>query len=80
MAVVLAILVVLTVVILVWTLFPVYHMVLLSLTPTNDLFQPALYISHPTLRNYVYTMGQDNPFVRYFWQQLLTSLTVSLWR
>jgi multiple sugar transport system permease protein len=69
----------LTLVILVWTLFPVYYMVLLSLTPTNDLFQPGLYVEHPTLRSYVYTMGQDNPFVRYFWQQLLTSLTVSLW-
>jgi multiple sugar transport system permease protein len=68
-----------TVVILVWTLFPVYYMVLLSLTPTNDLFQPGLYVEHPTLRSYVYTMGQDNPFVRYFWQQLFTSLTVSLW-
>jgi len=69
----------LTIVILVWTLFPVYYMILLSLTPTNDLFQPALYIDNPTLRSYVYTMGQDNPFVRYFWKQLGTSLTVSLW-
>ncbi|OLC14366.1 MAG: hypothetical protein AUH29_10410 [Candidatus Rokubacteria bacterium 13_1_40CM_69_27] len=69
----------LAIVILVWTLFPVYHMILLSLTPTNDLFQPGLYISHPTLRNYVYTMGQDNPFVRYFWTQLSTSLIVSVW-
>ncbi|HET7343519.1 MAG TPA: carbohydrate ABC transporter permease [Methylomirabilota bacterium] len=68
-----------TLVILVWTLFPVYYMVLLSLTPTNDLFQPGLYVEHPTLRSYVYTMGQDNPFVRYFWQQLFTSLTVSVW-
>ncbi len=54
-------------------------MVLLSLTPTSDLFQPGLYITHPTLSNYVYTMAQDNPFVRYFWRQLATSLTVSLW-
>jgi multiple sugar transport system permease protein len=69
----------LTVVILAWTLFPVYYMVLLSLTPTNDLFQPGLYITNPTLKSYVYTMGQDNPFVRYFWQQLGTSLVVSLW-
>jgi multiple sugar transport system permease protein len=70
---------VLSVAILMWTLFPVYYMVLLSLTPTNDLFQPGLYVSHPTLSSYVYTMGQDNPFVRYFWQQLATSLTVSIW-
>jgi len=70
---------VLAVVILAWTLFPVYYMVLLSLTPTNDLFQPGLYVEHPTLKSYTYTMGQDNPFVRYFWRQLSTSLVVSLW-
>ncbi|OLB97719.1 MAG: hypothetical protein AUH30_09690 [Candidatus Rokubacteria bacterium 13_1_40CM_68_15] len=70
---------VVAVVILVWTFFPVYYMVLLSFTPTNDLFQPGLYVEHPTLRNYVYTMGQDNPFVRYFWTQLGTSLIVSVW-
>jgi multiple sugar transport system permease protein len=70
---------VLTLVILVWTLFPVYYMVLLSVTPTSELFQPGLYVSHPTLNNYVYTMGQDNPFVRYFWTQLSTSLVVSVW-
>lgn len=69
----------LTVLILVWTLFPVYYMVLLSITPTNDLFSPGFYVSHPTLRSYVYTMGQDNPFVRYFWQQFATSLVVALW-
>lgn len=69
----------LAVVILAWTVFPVYYMVLLSLTPTNDLFQPGLYIDRPTLNSYTYTMTQDNPFVRYFWQQLGTSLTVALW-
>jgi hypothetical protein len=46
--------------ILVWTFFPVYDMVLLSFTLTNDLFQPGLYVEHPTLKSYVYTMGQDN--------------------
>lgn len=69
----------LAVLILAWTIFPVYYMVLLSLTPTNDLFQPGLYINNPTLGSYRYTMGQDNPFVRYFWQQLGTSLTVAIW-
>src|SRR5882724_9388386 len=45
-------------------------MLLLSFTPTRDLFKPGLYVEHPTVRAYVYTMGQDNPFVRYFWQQI----------
>lgn len=64
--------------ILAWTGFPVYYMILLSFTPTDDLFQPGLYIANPTLRNYTYTMGQDNPFVRYFWDQIETSLIVAL--
>jgi hypothetical protein len=42
----------------------------ISFTPTNGLFKPGLYVEHPTVRNYVYTMGQDNPFVRYFWHQI----------
>ena len=70
---------VLTVVILAWTLFPVYYMLLLSFTPTSELFTPGLWVAHPTLRNYVYTMGQDNPFVRYFWKQIGTSLVVAVW-
>jgi multiple sugar transport system permease protein len=70
---------VLAAVILVWTIFPIYYMLLLSFTPTNDLFKPGLYVEHPTVRNYVYTMGQDNPFVRYFWQQIGNSLVVAVW-
>ena len=69
----------LAIVILGWTLFPVYYMLLLSFTPTDDLFQPGLYVEHPTVRNYTYTMGQDNPFVRYFWHQIGNSLVVALW-
>lgn len=67
------------VIILVWTLFPVYYMLLLSFTPTNDLFKPGLYVEHPTFANYRYTMGQDNPFVRYFWLQISNSLVVAIW-
>ena len=69
----------LAVLILAWTLFPVYYMVLLSLTPTADLFRPGLYVEHPTLKSYIYTMTHDNPFVRYFWQQFGTSLIVAIW-
>src|SRR2546425_2670789 len=69
----------LAIVILGWTLFPVYYMLLLSFTPTDDLFQPGLYVKHPTVRNYTYTMGADNPFVRYFWHQIGNSLVVALW-
>ena len=35
---------VIAVVMLIWTLFPVYYMLLLSFTPTNDLFKPGLYV------------------------------------
>src|SRR5213596_2579302 len=48
----------LAIVILGWTLFPVYYMLLLSFTPTDDLFQPGFYVEHPTVRSYTYTMAR----------------------
>jgi len=63
----------------VWTLFPIYYMALLSLTPWDDLFTPSLWVARPTLENYVYTMGQNNPFVRYFWRQFASSAIVAGW-
>src|SRR5256885_15847061 len=68
----------LAIVILGWTLFPVYYMLLLSFTPTDDLFQPGLYVEPPTVRNSTYTMGATNPFVRSFWHQIRNSLVVAL--
>ena len=66
------------IIILVWSLFPVYHMVTLSLVPENELFKPSLYVGHPTLDNYIATVQQTNYLVSEFRRQLLNSVAIAL--
>lgn len=65
-------------VLLVWTLFPVYYMISLSLVPEEDLFKPSLYAVHPTVANYRMTVRQSNYLVSQFWIQLYNSLAIGL--
>jgi len=65
-------------IVLVWTLFPVYYMLTLSLVPEEDLFKPSLYVAHPTVTNYANTIRQSNYLVSAFWIQLTNSVTIAL--
>jgi len=64
--------------VLVWTIFPVYYMLTLSLVPEEDLFKPSLYVSRPTLENYAQTVRQSNYLVSEFWIQLYNSVIIAL--
>ena len=61
----------------VWTLFPIYYMVNLALTPWNDLFQPVYWVKHPTLQNFKYVVLQQSAFVKFFWRWLGNSVLVA---
>ena len=63
---------------LVWTIFPVYYMITLSLVPEEDLFKPRLYVAQPTLENYRHTIHQSNYLVSEFWIQLYNSVIIAL--
>jgi multiple sugar transport system permease protein len=65
-------------IILVWTVFPVYYMVTLSLVKEEDLFKPSLYVSRPTIENYVMTVQQSNYLVSEFRIQLYNSVGIAL--
>jgi len=65
-------------VILVWTVFPVYYMVTLSLVKEEDLFKPSLYVARPTIENYVMTIQQSNYLVSEFRIQLYNSVGIAL--
>ena len=60
-----------------WTLFPIYYMVSLAITPWSDLFRPVYFVKHPTLDNFKFVLFQESPFVKYFWRWLANSLLVS---
>ena len=64
--------------VLVWTVFPVYYMVTLSLVKEEDLFKPSLYVARPTLENYVATIQQSNYLVSEFRTQLYNSVIIAL--
>jgi multiple sugar transport system permease protein len=60
-----------------WTLFPIYYMLNLAVTPWDDLFRPVYWVKHPTLDNFKFVLFQQSPFVKYFWRWLANSLVVS---
>jgi multiple sugar transport system permease protein len=64
-------------VITVWTLFPIYYIVSLAITPWTDLFRPVYFVTHPTLDNFKFVIFQESPFVKFFWRWLANSLWVS---
>ncbi len=67
-------LIVLGLIILVWTLLPIYHMAMLSVTPLSEAFAGRYWPDQPTLDNYRMVITQDHFFLQNFWIQLGNSL------
>lgn len=65
------------VLILIWSLLPIYHMVTLSITPPDEAFAGRLWPAHPTFENFKIVFTQDHFFLRYFWRQLMNSMFVA---
>src|SRR5262249_20174409 len=63
---------------MVWTLLPIYHMVMLSVTPVKDAVGTHLWPPQPTLDNYRTVFAQGHFFLHDFWQQLANSTLVAL--
>ena len=68
---------VLGVVILFWTLAPLYNMLVMSITPVNAIFAGKLWPDTPTLANYGTVFRQDNHYLKFFWQQLANSVLIA---
>jgi multiple sugar transport system permease protein len=64
--------------ILIWTLLPIYHMVMLSLTPLSDSFAGRFWPENPTLENFRIVFAEDHFFLQDFWRQLGNSIFVAL--
>lgn len=70
-------LVLLGAVVLIWTLVPIYHMVMLSLTPVSEAFGGRFWPEHATLENFRIVLTQDHFFLQHFWLQLLNSVLIA---
>lgn len=61
----------------VWTMLPIYHLFLFSISPKESAFSGKLWPDHPTLRNFEVVFGQKHYFLSHFWRQLWNSLFIA---
>ena len=61
-----------------WTMLPIYHLFLFSISPKESAFSGRLWPDHPTLANFAVVFGQKHHFLSHFWLQLWNSLVVAL--
>jgi multiple sugar transport system permease protein len=61
-----------------WTMLPVYHMVLFAISPKDSAFAGNLWPDHPTLNNFAIVFQQKHYYLTYFWKQMGNSLLIAV--
>jgi multiple sugar transport system permease protein len=64
--------------VLIWTLLPIYHMVMMSVSPDGEVFERQLWPSNPTLENFWTVLTAGDYFIEHFWRQLWNSIFVAV--
>jgi multiple sugar transport system permease protein len=64
--------------VLLWTLLPVYHMVLFAISPKDSAFAGHLWPEHPTLNNFAVALQQKHYYLIHFWRQMGNSLVIAV--
>jgi multiple sugar transport system permease protein len=64
--------------VLIWTLLPVYHMVLFAISKKDSAFSGNLWPDSPTLNNFGIVVQQKHYFLNHFWQQFGNSLFIAV--
>src|SRR6266446_10415623 len=63
--------------ILLWTLLPIYHIFLFSISTKDSAFSGKLWPDHPTFRNFATVFRQEHFYLHHFWEQLLNSVWIA---
>jgi multiple sugar transport system permease protein len=64
--------------VLLWTMIPIYHLFLFSISPKESAFAGKLWPDHPTLRNFEIVFGQKHYYLHHFWIQLWNSVLIAV--
>jgi multiple sugar transport system permease protein len=64
--------------VLIWTFFPIYHMVLFAISPRDTATSGHLWPEHPTLQNFEIVFKRDHFYLDHFWQQLGNSFLIAI--
>jgi multiple sugar transport system permease protein len=60
-----------------WTVLPIYHMVLFALSSKDGAFSGRLWPENPTLRNFEIVLRQQHFYLHDFWSQLGSSVLIA---
>ncbi|MBO0872067.1 MAG: carbohydrate ABC transporter permease [Pseudonocardia sp.] len=66
------------VVLLCWTLLPLYHMLMMAVSPDDEVFRPHLWPAHPTGEQFLTVVTEGDSFIESFWRQLFNSIYVAV--
>ena len=60
-----------------WTMIPVYHLFVLSISPRESVTAGKIWPDHPTLHNFGVVFRQEHFYLVHFWVQLGNSLLIA---
>ena len=63
--------------VLLWTLLPIYHLLLFAISSKQEAFDGKLWPDHPTLHNFAVVLNQDHYYLAHFWQQMGNSVLIA---
>ena len=61
-----------------WTLLPIYHLVLFAISPKDTAMSGRLWPEHPTLQNFGIVFRQQHHYLEHFWLQMWNSLLIAV--
>ena len=64
--------------VLIWTLIPVYHMMLFAFSSRDEATSGHLWPEHPTLQNFEFVFYQKHFYLDHFWVQMGNSLLIAV--
>jgi len=64
--------------VLLWTMIPIYHMVLFAISPRDQATSGRLWPKNPTLDNFTFVFGQKHFYLEHFWTQMGNSLIIAV--
>jgi multiple sugar transport system permease protein len=64
--------------VLIWTMLPIYHLILFAISPKESAFSGKLWPDNPTMHNFGVVFRQEHFYLHHFWQQFWNSLVIAV--
>ena len=62
---------------LIWTMVPIYHLFLFSISSKDSATSGRLWPKEPTLQNFAFVLGERHFYLNHFWLQLWNSVIIA---